>query len=127
MSACASQCLKQPSNAVQLVMLIEQLVDFYAELVEQISAAQYAVGAVQRGSTTSAEVALAVTLRIGEYVVENAAEKEPMIKLLVGGRIKALSKFTMTCQEQLGIASGAGECSGRLNTAMQRLEVLRDA
>lgn len=126
MSACVSQCLKQPSNAVQLVMLIEQLVDFYAELVEQLFAAQYA-DTVQRGSTTSAEVALAITLRIGEYVVENAAEKEAMIKLLVGGRIKALTKFTMTCQEQLGITSGAGECSGRLNTAMQRLEVLRDA
>ncbi|KFY93146.1 hypothetical protein V500_03891 [Pseudogymnoascus sp. VKM F-4518 (FW-2643)] len=127
MSACVSQCLKQPSNAVQLVMLVEQLVDFYAELVAQLSAAQYAVDTVQRGSTTSSEVALAITLRIGEYVAENVAEKEAMIKLLVGGRIKALTKFTMKCQEQLGIASVAGECSGRLNAAMQRLEVLRDA
>ncbi|KFX93707.1 hypothetical protein O988_06653 [Pseudogymnoascus sp. VKM F-3808] len=126
MAACVSKCLKQPSNAVQLVMLIEQLVDFYTELVEQLSAAQYAVDSVQRASTTSADMALAIPVRIGEYIVENAAEKEAVIKLLVGGRIKALTKFTITCQEQLG-TSGAGECSGRLNAAMQRLEVLRDA
>ncbi|RDL40137.1 uncharacterized protein BP5553_00116 [Venustampulla echinocandica] len=126
MAVCASRCLTQASNAVQLVMLIEQLVDLYAGLVEQLSAARYAVDGVQRAPTTNAEMAMAMPVRVGEYMVESAAEREAMITLLVGRRMKALTGFAVTCRERLGSASGAGECRGRLNGAVQRLEMLRD-
>lgn len=121
MTACASRCLTQVSNAVQLVMLIEQLTDLYAILAEQLSTARYATD-----GTTNVEIAMAIPVRVGEYMIESVVEREAMITLLVGGRIKALTVFVASCQVQLESASGAGEYRERLNAVVQRLGMLRD-
>ncbi|CAG8952978.1 hypothetical protein HYFRA_00003169 [Hymenoscyphus fraxineus] len=122
MTACASQCLTQASNAVQWVMLIEQLVDLYAALVGQLSDVRAAVS----DGTPDAEIAATMPMRVGEYMIESAVEKEAMLTQLVNQRMKTLGVFAVTHREQLGSASGVGECRGRLNAAVQKLAILRD-
>lgn len=120
--ACGSQCVTQDSNTAQLVMLIEQLVDLYAGLMEQLPAASYAVD-----EHMAASVEMAIPVRVGEYVVESVAERRSIIALLVGEKLKAIAGFTARIRERLRNVPGqAGQCRERLNVAIQRLELLRD-
>lgn len=120
--ACESQCFAQGSNTVQLVMLIEQLVDLYAGLIEQLPAVSYA-----GDEQMAASVEMAIPVRVGEYVVESVAERRSIIALLVGERLKAITGFTVRFRERLRNVPGqAGQCRKRLHAVIRRLELLRD-
>ncbi|CAG8976721.1 hypothetical protein HYALB_00012519 [Hymenoscyphus albidus] len=100
MTACASRCLTQASNAVQWVMLSEQLVDIYAALVGQLSDVRTAVS----DGTPDAEIAATMPLRVSEYMIESAVEKEAILSQLVNQRMNTLGLFAVTHREQLGRA-----------------------
>ncbi|KAJ5139218.1 uncharacterized protein N7515_004066 [Penicillium bovifimosum] len=120
--ACGSQCMAQDSNTAQLVMLIEQLVDLYAGLMEQLPTVSYATE-----EHIDASVGMAIPVLVGEYMVESVVERRSIIALLVRERLKATAEFTARVRERLRNVPGqAGQCRERLHVAIQRLELLKE-
>ena len=111
---CVFDCSRKGETPALLTMIVENLVDLFSMLVARMAF-----------NSHFPEQGGAVVVHVGGILVENQAERDMILSLLVDERLKTLIDLATACKERLDTTATTEDSGARLQTVIHDLELLR--